>query len=86
MSFILSSKVWAKLLYYQEKIDNKVNAHKIADYYDFANMKDDYVHIFEQLAHPLKCYADCMCEVGTFYLQYPTVKVLVLASTSGNVS
>jgi len=27
MYFILSSKQWAKLLYYCEKIDNEVNAH-----------------------------------------------------------
>jgi len=48
MSFILSFKQWAKLLYYWEKIGNEVNAHNIADYYYyFVNMKDDYVHIFQ---------------------------------------
>jgi len=34
-------------------------------------MKDDYVHIFYPLAHPLKYHADCMCEVCTLYLLYP---------------
>ena len=49
-----------------------MNAHNIADYYYyFANMKDDYVHIFQHLAHPMKCHVDCMCEVCTFYLLYP---------------
>jgi len=72
MSFILSSKQWAKLLYYREKIGNEVNAHNIADYYYyFVNVKDNYVHIFQHLAYPLKCYADCMCKVCTFYLLYP---------------
>jgi len=72
MSFILSSKQWAKLLYYWEKIGNEVNAHNIADYYYyFVNVKDDYVHIFQHLAHPLKCYTDCICKVCTFYLPYP---------------
>ena len=39
----------------------------------FANMKDDYVglHIFHQLAHPMKSHVDCMCEVCTLYLLYP---------------
>jgi len=43
-----------------------------ADYY-FVSVKDgwDYVHIFQHLPHPLKCYADCMCKVCTFYLLYP---------------
>ena len=34
-------------------------------------MKDDYVHIFQHLAHPMKCHVDCMCEVCTSYLLYP---------------
>ena len=71
VSFILSSKQWAKLLYYREKNDNEVNAHNIGDYYYIANMKDDCVHIFQQLAHPMKCHVDCMCEVCTLYLLYP---------------
>ena len=73
MSFIFSSKQWAKLLNYREKNDHEVNTHSFADYYYFANMKDDYVglHIFHQLAHPMKCHVDCMCEVCTLYLLYP---------------
>jgi len=70
MTFNLSTKQWAKLLYHREKIVNEVNAlHNksqpvnfrvhIGDYY-FMSMKDgwDYVHIFQHLPHPLKCYAD----------------------------
>jgi len=45
MSFILSSKQLAKLLYYREKTVKKVNAHNIADFYYFVNMKDDCVHV-----------------------------------------
>ena len=72
MSFILSSKQWAKLFYYWEEIINEVNACSIADYYYyFVNVRDDYVHIFQHLAPPLKCYADCMCKVCTFCLLYP---------------
>jgi len=77
MSFILSSKRWAKLLYYLDKIRNEVNAHNITDYYYyFVNVKDDYVHIFQHLAHLLKCYADCMRNVCTFYLLYPYCEVI----------
>jgi len=77
MTFNLSTKQRAKLLYYREKFKNEVNALDnksrpvnfrvhIGEYY-FMSVKDDwdYVRIFQHLPHPLKCYA------SFFYLLYP---------------
>jgi len=77
-AFDLNTKQWAKLLYFQQKIDNEVNAlvneSRPVNFrvhigeHCFVSIKDgwDYVQIFECLPEPLKIFAKDMCPARSY--------------------
>jgi len=89
MSFILSCKQWAKLLYYRKKIGNKVNAHNIANYYiiswTWKMVGIIYTYFNTYLIRWSVMQIVCVKYVLSIFYSH-TAKVLVLVLTSGNDS